>query len=269
MLKHQPLLFALFLLLASQSVSAHFQMLQADQYMRAKGGSITLSMPFTHPSQGGPMMTMGEPLSLIMHHKDKQTDLTDLATKIQWKGVGSSSLAYQSEAKLRGLGDYIFTLTPAPYLEESEDSYIQQFTKTIVNVGGLPTGWDRSLLLEAEIVPDQKPYGVYAGGLFSAVVMAKGRPRAGIEIEVEFLNHPVNAAKNGFEELPFVEYPRENLNIQTVRTDKNGRFFFGIPHEGYWGFAALGVGETTRYMGKDLSQDAVLWIQAHQLKRLR
>jgi len=268
-LKHQPLLFALFLLLASQSVSAHFQMLQADQYMRAKGGSITLSMPFTHPSQGGPMMTMGEPLSLIMHHKDKQTDLTDLATKIQWKGVGSSSLAYQSEAKLRGLGDYIFTLTPAPYLEESEDSYIQQFTKTIVNVGGLPTGWDRSLLLEAEIVPDQKPYGVYAGGLFSAVVMAKGRPRAGIEIEVEFLNHPVNAAKNGFEELPFVEYPRENLNIQTVRTDKNGRFFFGIPHEGYWGFAALGVGETTRYMGKDLSQDAVLWIQAHQLKRLR
>jgi len=265
----QFLLTTLFILLASQSVSAHFQMLQVDQYMRAKGGQITLSMPFTHPSNGGPMMTMDEPLSLMMHHKDKKIDLTDLATEMEWQGVGSRSLAYQSKAKLRGLGDYIFALTPAPYLEESEEAYIQQFTKTVVNVGGLPTGWDRSLLLEAEIVPDQQPYGVYAGGLFSAVVMAKGRPKAGIEVEVEFLNHPVNAAKNGFEEEPFVEYPSENLNIQTVRTDENGRFFFGVPHEGYWGFAALGVGETTKYLGKDLSQDAVLWIQAHRLKKLR
>lgn len=263
------LLAALLVLLTAQTVSAHFQMLQVDQYMRAKGGQITLSMPFTHPSNGGPMMTMDEPLSLVMHHKGKLTDLTDVATELEWQGVKGKAQAYQSNAKLRGLGDYIFALTPAPYLEESEDAYIQQFTKTVVNVGGLPTGWDRSLLLEAEIVPDQQPYGVYAGGLFSAVVMSKGKPRAGIEVEVEFLNHPVNATKNGFEALPFIEYPSENLSIQTVRTDNNGRFFFGVPHAGYWGFAALGVGETTKYMGKDLSQDAVLWIQAHQLKRLR
>ena len=75
--------------------------------------------------------------------------------------------------------------------------------------------------------------------------------------------------KNGFEPDPLIEYPKENLNITTVRTDNNGRFFFGVPHEGYWGFAALGVGDKTKYLGKDLSQDAVLWIQAHQLKRLR
>lgn len=264
-------LFAVFTLviLASQTVSAHFQMLQVDQYMRAKSGAISLSMPFTHPSQGGPMMAMDEPYSLIMHHKGKQTELTDIATELNWQGVENTARAYQAKAKLRGLGDYIFAFTPAPYLEESEDVYIQQFTKTVVNVGGLPTEWDQSFLLDAEIVPDQKPYAVYAGGLFSAVVMAKGKPKAGIEVEVEFLNHPVNAEKNGFEPDPLIEYPKENLNITTVRTDNNGRFFFGVPHEGYWGFAALGVGDKTKYLGKDLSQDAVLWIQAHQLKRLR
>lgn len=256
-------------LVSVQSASAHFQMLQVDEYMRDKGGSITLSMPFTHPSHGGPMMEMEEPFSLVMHHKGKQTDLTDQATGLQWKGVNNIASAYQSKAKLRGLGDYIFALTPAPYLEESEDAYIQQFTKTVVNVGGLPTGWDESLLLDAEIVPDQPPYGVYAGGLFSAVVLAKGKPKAGVEVEIEFMNHPVNATKDGFETDPLLEYPRNNLNIMVVRTDKNGRFFFGVPLAGYWGFAALGVGEKIRYLGKDLSQDAVLWIQAHQLKRLR
>ena len=255
--------------LFAHTASAHFQMLQADQYMRDKGGSITLSMPFTHPSHGGPMMPMGEPLEFMVQHKGKQTDLLNDLTPIEWEGVSNKAMGYQSKAKLRGLGDYIFALTPEPYLEESEDAYIQQFTKTIVNVGGLPTGWDQSLLLEAEIVPDQKPYGVYAGGLFSAVVMAKGKPKAGIEVEVEFLNHPVNADKNGFEADALFEYPRENLNIMTLVTDNNGRFFFGVPHEGYWGFAALGVGEKIKYMGKDLSQDAVLWIQAHQLKRLK
>ena len=180
--------------LFAHNALAHFQMLQIDQYMRDKGGEVTLSMPFTHPSNGGPMMAMNEPLSLIMHHKGKQTDLTDRSTQLLWQGVSNQAPAYQSRAKLRGLGDYTFALTPAPYLEESEDAYIQQFTKTIVNVGGLPTGWDESLLLDAEIVPDQQPYGVYAGGLFSGVVMAKGKPKAGYDVEVEFLNHPVNAA---------------------------------------------------------------------------
>ena len=180
MWKHRFSIPTLLTLLFSQTASAHFQMLQVDEYMRDKGGSITLSMPFTHPSKGGPMMAM-----------------------------------------------------------------------------------------DAEIVPDQQPYSVYAGGLFSAVVMAKGKPKAGIEVEVELMNHPVNAQKNGFEAAPLIKYPHKNLNIMTVRTDDNGRFFFGVPHAGYWGFAALGVGDKVKHLGKDFSQDAVLWIQAHQLTRLR
>lgn len=256
-------------LLTSQTASAHFQMLHIDDYMRAKGGKITLKMPFTHPSHGGPMMAMARPIALEVTHKGKDTDLTDKMTPLNWQGVNNEAGAFQAETKLRGMGDYVFTLEPEPYLETSEDAYIQQFTKTIVNVGGLPTTWHEPLNLTAEIVPDQRPYAVYAGGLFSAVAMANGKPVSGAEVEVEFLNYDMNETGDGFAKAPYVEYPTENLNIQTLVTDANGRFFFGVPHAGYWGFAALSIGAETEYKGKDLSQDAVLWIQAHQLKKLR
>ena len=127
-------------LLASQTASAHFQMLHIDDYMRTKGGKITLKMPFTHPSHGGPMMDMGTSALLDVTYKGKTTDLTDKLTPVTWQGTKSKAAAYTAETKLRGMGDYIFSLTPEPYLETSEDTYIQQFTKTIVNVGGLPTG---------------------------------------------------------------------------------------------------------------------------------
>lgn len=269
-MKLRPLLAGLTLaVLTSQTASAHFQMLHIDDYMRAKGGKITLKMPFTHPSHGGPMMDMGQPLSLDVTYKGKTTDLTDKISPVKWHGIDTDSAAFLADTKLRGMGDYTFSMVPEPYLETSEDAYIQQFTKTIVNVGGLPTSWNEPLNIAAEIVPDQRPYAVYAGGLFSAVVLADGKPVSGAEVEVEFLNYDVNEAGDGFGKDPYVEYPADNLNIMTLVTDDNGRFFFGVPHNGYWGFAALGVGAKTEYKGKTLSQDAVLWIQAHQLKKLR
>ena len=256
-------------LLCSQAANAHFQMLQVDEYIHSKGGKITLSMPFSHPSHGGPVMEMSEPESFTVTHKGKTKDLTSELTSLSWKGVIGTETGYKAETKLRGIGDYVFNLTPAPYLEVSEDSYIQQFTKTIINVGGLPTDWDTPSNGVAEIVPDAQPYAVYAGGLFTGVVMANGKPKAGIDVEVEFLNHPINESGDGFEDNAFIEYPHENLNIITLKTDDNGRFFFGVPHAGYWGVAALGVGDKKVYKSKSLSQDAVLWIQAHELKKLR
>ena len=49
-------------------------------------------------------------------------------------------------------------------------------------------------------------------------------------------------------------------------SDANGYFTFGIPKAGYWGFAALGTGPATEHDGKELSQDAVIWIRAWDLE---
>ncbi|MDQ0654915.1 metal ABC transporter solute-binding protein, Zn/Mn family [Pseudomonas cedrina] len=40
----------------------------------------------------------------------------------------------------------------------------------------------------------------------------------------------------------------------------------GLPRAGWWGIAALNIGSTKTYKGKPLSQDAVLWIQARDMK---
>ncbi|WP_200347347.1 peptidoglycan-binding domain-containing protein, partial [Halochromatium glycolicum] len=45
----------------------------------------------------------------------------------------------------------------------------------------------------------------------------------------------------------------------------NGVFTFGIPRPGIWGFACLGSGPDKEHKGKELSQDAVLWINVSSL----
>jgi cobalt/nickel transport protein len=52
----------------------------------------------------------------------------------------------------------------------------------------------------------------------------------------------------------------------TIKADVNGQFTFGIPRAGWWGFCALGVGPDTEHNGKELSQDAVIWVQARDMK---
>ena len=47
-----------------------------------------------------------------------------------------------------------------------------------------------------------------------------------------------------------------------IYADANGYFSFVPVHKGYWGFAALGAGGEMKHNGKELSQDAVLWIEA-------
>lgn len=92
-------------MLASPSALAHFQLLQIDDYMRNRGGTVTVNMPFTHPSHGGPMMDMHVPESFSVTHRGKTTDLTKTLTSLTWHGLKSNAVAYQAEAKLRGLGD--------------------------------------------------------------------------------------------------------------------------------------------------------------------
>lgn len=257
-------------MLITLSSQAHFQMIHADNYLRDKGGKVTLNMPFTHPSHGAPMMAMdSKPESFTLTHRGKAIDLTDTLQETTWSEPDgkASAKAWQAESKFRRLGDYVFTLSPAPYYEQSEDKYIQQFTKVIFNVGGLPTDWDQPSSTPFEIMPDIAPYAIYAGGLFSGTVMADGKPYPNAEIEVEYLNHAAKPDNSGFSANAQITYPNKHMNIQTIKADANGRFMFVPPVPGYWGFAALDLDNDQKHEGKDLSQDAVLWIQAHELKR--
>ncbi len=52
----------------------------------------------------------------------------------------------------------------------------------------------------------------------------------------------------------------------TIKANVNGEFTFGIPRAGWWGFCALGAGPEDTYKGKELSQDAVIWVQARDME---
>ncbi len=248
----------------SQPAQAHFQLLYTPKVMLEKHGKIPLKLVFSHPMENGHTMDMGKPEQFfVMLKDDKKEDLLSTLEEVSWQGSKNKGKAYSTTYPVKLNGDYVFALVPAPYFEESEGAFIQQITKTYVNKGGMPTHWNKPLGLPTEIVPMNKPYMNFAGTTFTGQLLSEGKPAAGIECEIEYINTDVNVQTNSFGKGTKGTVPD---SAWVVVTDSNGMFTFGIPKPGVWGFACLGSGPAKKFQDKELSQDAVLWINATQMK---
>ncbi|MCK4620789.1 MAG: DUF4198 domain-containing protein [Desulfuromonadales bacterium] len=261
-------------LLLCTGAFAHFQMLYTPESALEKGTTIELREVFTHPFADEHTMDMGKQHdsdklagveAFYVINKDKKKDLLGTLQSITWKGNHNSGAAYQSQYKAKRMGDHLFVLQPAPYYEAGEGIYIQQITKMIVNVAGAPTDWDKELGLKAEIVPLTKPYSIWTGSTFTGIVKSNGEPVPFAEIEVEYLNHDVDLENNAMGPA-YVEAPQDSFVTLGIKADANGQFTFGLPKAGWWGFCALGAGSDKEYKGKELSQDAVIWVQVKDMK---
>jgi cobalt/nickel transport protein len=263
----KKLLPALFALGASAMISttsqAHFQLVYTPEVNLEKAGDVAFKLVFWHPFENGHVMDMGQPEEFFYIHKGKKTDLLGSLKSIEFKGSQNSAAAYETTVPLKRTGDYIFGIVPAPYLEESEDIYIQQFTKSYVNRGGIPGDWMEPIGMTTEIVPLNKPTNVIAGSTFTGRVLADGKPVAGIEVEVEYMAAEPDMATNA-PKAPTASPMKGGAVV--VMSDENGYFTFGVPRAGFWGFAALGSGPEKEFKGKELSQDAVLWIRAYDIR---
>ncbi|MBN2706749.1 MAG: DUF4198 domain-containing protein, partial [Deltaproteobacteria bacterium] len=157
--------------------AAHFQMLYTPECALMRGGAVAFKLVFTHPFAAGHTMDMGAPQRFFVVHKEQRENLIDQLKPITWSSLTNSGKAYElSGYRLKGMGDFVFCLVPAPYYEGSEEVYIQQCTKMIINVAGAPTDWDAEIGLPAEIVPLAKPYAQWAGNVFQGVVKGAGKP---------------------------------------------------------------------------------------------
>lgn len=245
------------------AASAHFQLNYTDDVMIDRPGDVPMGLIFWHPFENGHVMEMGLPLEFFVVHNGEKTDLTDRLAPATFKGATNEAAAYRATVPVKRSGDYVVVTVPAPYYEESEDIFIQQITKTVLNRNTLPTDWDQPVGLPTEILPLNKPYNVVVGSTFSGQVLSEGTPVPGAEIEVEFM-----AAEPDLEvfstSTPTAQ-PMPGGSLVAI-ADQNGVFTFGIPKAGYWGFAALGSGPATEHEGKELSQDAVIWIHAEDMK---
>jgi cobalt/nickel transport protein len=269
------LILAVAVLGVSTPAAAHFQMLYVPESALERASETSLALVFTHPFNGGPTMNMGLPRSFYVVSQRGEdgapvkTDLKKFLQPMQWQGVGNQAGAYQAtlpRAVVRSMGDYVFALEPEPYLEKEEDKYIQQFTKMIMNVGGVPGNWDQPLGLVTEIQPLNKPYANWVGGVFSGIVLSQGKPVPFAKIELEYVNHTPDLTGNSFASTAAVTAPQASFANLSVRTDANGAFSIGLSRAGWWGICALGSGPVTQHEGKPLSQDAVLWVQAKDMR---
>jgi cobalt/nickel transport protein len=260
---------------AAGAAEAHFQLLYTPETALHGAQALHFVMVFSHPAHGGPTMEMSAPGGFFVVSQrgdDNEPVRTDLAGSLQpidWQGKDGPVRAY--EARLprnatRSLGDYVFVFTPGPFLEQQEDKFIQQFTKTMVNVGGVPGNWAEPVGLPAEIVPLDKPYANWTGGVFRGVVLADGRPVPNAELEVEYVNYPLDVDAHRFADAPQVALPQDSFGTMGIRANDRGEFTIGLARAGWWGVCALGVGRKTEHEGKPLSQDAVLWIQVRDMK---
>ena len=256
------------------AAEAHFQLLYTPEAALNESAALELALVFSHPFDNGFTMDMGQPEAFYVvsqrgEAEPRTTDLMQYLEPIEWSGVETQAAAFLARpprAVTRSLGDYTFVLRPAPYYEAQEDKYIQQITKTVVNVGGIPGAWDEPLGLPVEIMPLDKPYANWVGGVFRAVVLAGGEPVPHAEVEIEYLNHEPQIEARRFDPQGKVAAPQDSFKTLSIRADAAGQIIIGLPKAGWWGICALDLDDGEQHEGKDLSVDAVLWIKATDIK---
>ena len=240
-------------------VNAHFQVIKPSLEIVSSSAErvIDLDVFFTHPFQGLGL-DMKKPVQFGVFSGGKKHDLLNTLKQTSFKDVeGSSIKAFKTSHRIKSPGDHIFYVQPQPYWEEAEETHIVHHTKTVVNAFGVEEGWDQEIGLKAEIIPLTRPYAIWSGNVFRGLVKVNGKPVANTIVEIELLD----GGKK-------VKAPSEPFITQTVKTDANGVFTYGIPHGGWWGFAALVEDEKTMAHGNKqypVELGAVLWIKARDM----
>lgn len=254
-LLHRSILPGIALFLGMSPAFGHFLALIPSSDLVSANDEMTTDMEisFMHPFEGE-RMDMAPPARLGVRVGGKTKDL---ASALQAEQDGPSRW-YRLSHRLMRPGDHVFFIEPAPYWEPAENAFIVHQTKVVVNAVGLEAGWDEPLGLTAEIVPLTRPYGLWAGNLFTGRVLHRGKPVAFAEVEVTLYRGRETIGKA----LPVQQ-------IQVVRADRDGVFSYTMPTPGWWGFAAL-LQDDRALPGPDgrsypVELGAVIWVKAYAL----
>lgn len=244
---------------------AHFGTIipSSDIVTQESPKTLTLELKFIHPMEMH-YMDMEKPKRFGVLHQGKKEDLLKTLESAQGKGPEQDRAfgAWTSKFTIRRPGDYTFFVEPTPYWEPAEDKFIIHYAKVCVDALGLQEGWDEPVGLDIEIVPLTRPYGLWTNNVFTGRVLMKGKPVAGAEVEVEYLNESA-----GNEAI--VKAPSDPYVTQVVKADSNGVFTYAMPRAGWWGFAALkDAPYKLKKDGKPKAVEigAVYWVHAIDMK---
>lgn len=265
----------LFLILFAAGIlplHAHFQMIYTpSSNISGDAASVDFILAFTHPFESGHTMDIGKNESgevkglqeFFAVHKKKKTDLLTGLQPISFSSHEDSGRGFvctlDKRNGFRGGGDWVLTAVPFPYYEPSEDKYIRQITKVMINKGQLDTDWSNRVAEGyPEIIPLVKPYDVWTGGVFrGTIVDREGHFVPHGEIEFVYMNYEVDTVSSTFTGSAKLQKSGTGM----ILADDRGVFEFIPPRAGYWGFSA-GIPGGQPYEGKEVAESAVLWIEA-------
>lgn len=246
---------ASFLVLGAVPVMAHFGVIipSDDIVEKDEPRELGLKIMFIHPFEGQ-YMEMAKPAAFGVLAQGTKQDLMDALKPVRVNG----STTWDASYRITRPGDYVFYVEPAPYWEPAEDTFIVHYTKVVVDAFGLEEGWDAEAGLKTEIVPLTRPYGLWAGNVFTGIVKVDGKPVPYADVEVEFYNHKDK-----------INPPAGAFVTQVVKADGNGVFTYAMPRAGWWGFAALTTDEK-KMKGADGNEypveiGAVIWVKTHDM----
>jgi len=251
--------FILLLIALPLAALGHFQeLIPSTEIVDADTGrDVRLQLTFTHPMERGPAMAMGEPVAFGVLTADGTRDLKGSLRAVEVDG----KIAYAAGFRVPGPGDYVFYVEPAPYWEPAEGVMIVHYAKTVVDAYGAEEDWDRLVGLPVEIEPLTRPYGLWAGNLFTGIVKKAGEPVPFAHVEVEW--------RNDGSVMP----PASPFVTQVLKADANGVFSYAMPRAGWWGFAALIRGSQSMKSpdGEDVpvEQGALIWVRARDMAGIR
>lgn len=240
--------------LAFHTANAHFQVIMPeDDVLKENKSSLRIEYKFMHPFEQT-YLQMDKPIRAGVLFKDKIEDITKnlVETKIE------NANKYETKYEFKKPGDYIFFVEQSPYFEKSEEKFIKQISKTIINAFGMEDGWDTPIGLKAEIMPLTRPNGVWSGNIFVGQVLFKGKPVPNARVEVEYYNKDK------------IDDPTGIHSTQVIKTDNKGVFYYAIPKAGWWGFAAI-LEDDKKLKGNDNKEypvelGAVFWLKAYEIK---
>lgn len=237
------------LVLMAAPAQAHFLQLIPSQDVLAEGGMVDLTLTFTHPFDGGPVMQMDRPVRFGMIREGAAVDLLPALTEMK---AGEAS-TWTASVDLAEPGPALFYVEPAPYWEPAEGVMIVHYTKVLVDSYASGEGWDTPAGLPVEILPLTRPTGLWAGNSFTGVVTKGGQPVPHAEVEVEFINDGSVTA------------PNDAFITQVLKADANGTFTYAMPRAGWWGFAALIEGDAPMANPEGVEvpveEGALIWVK--------
>lgn len=236
---------------------AHFLELlpSVDIIDQSSGRRLDLALTFTHPFEGGPVMVLARPQAFgVAVAGMASADLSGSLTPVQRDGAQ----AFEARYTVTRPGAHVFHVSPQPYWEPAEGTWIVHHTKVVVPAYGSDEGWAEPIGLPVEIRPLTRPFALWTGNVFQGVVLQGGAPVPYAEVEVELHNAPYGLSA-----------PSDLYVTQVITSDANGVFSYGLPHAGWWGFAALLEGPEPRPApdgtAAPVELGALIWVYARDI----